>query len=196
MRRLATLPALALVCATAAGQQADIPLYPKVKVETSKGEFVLQLNGHRAPITVANFLQYVQEGHYSGTIFHRVIDGFMAQGGGFTADFTKKTARATIVNESGNGLQNRRGTIAMARTNAPHSADAQFFINLVDNVRLDPSPTRWGYAVFGEVVEGMDVLDEIALTPTGPGGPFKTDVPQTSITIEKMTLLEEGAGGE
>lgn len=194
MRRLVILLFLALQWSWAAGQQAETPLYPKVKVETTKGEFILQLNGQRAPITVANFLQYVRDGHYTDTIFHRVIDGFMAQGGGYTVDFKKKETREPIVNESGNGLQNRRGTIAMARTNAPHSADAQFFINLVDNIRLDPSPTRWGYAVFGEVVDGMEVLDNIALAPTGPGGPFKTDVPQAPVIIEKMTLLEEGAG--
>jgi len=172
-------------------QATDIPLYPRVKVETTKGDFVLQLNGQRAPVTVANFIDYVRSGHYAGTVFHRVIDGFMIQGGGFTAELKEKSANETIANESGNGLQNRRGTVAMARTSKPHSANAQFFINLVDNSRLDPSATRWGYAVFGEVIEGMEVIDQIGLSPTGPGGPFPTDVPQVPVIIEKVSLLED-----
>lgn len=168
----------------------DIPLYPKVLIETNRGDITLELDGRRAPITVYNFIQYVQSGHYDGTIFHRVIPGFMAQGGGFDAEYTEKEARNPIPNESGNGLSNRTGTVAMARTGEPHSATSQFFINVADNDRLDPSAQRWGYAVFGSVVGGMDVVEDIVASPTGPGGPFPTDAPQTLIVIEKVSIVE------
>lgn len=191
MRRMLIVCLFGLFGPAAWPQAADIPLYPRVKVETTKGDFVLQLNGHRAPVTVANFIDYVRSGHYAGTVFHRVIDGFMIQGGGYTVEMEEKKIKETIANESGNGLQNRRGTVAMARTSKPHSANAQFFVNLVDNTRLDPSATRWGYAVFGEVIEGMEVIDQIGLTPTGPAGPFPTDVPQVPVIIEKVSLLED-----
>ena len=158
-------------------------------METSLGEFTLQLDGRRAPLTTANFLEYVKSGFYEGTIFHRVIPGFMAQGGGFTVDLEQKETREPVVNESGNGLSNRRGTIAMARTGNPHSGTAQFYVNLVDNRALDPNPQRWGYAVFGVVIEGMETLDKIAAVPTGPRPPLPQDVPQSNIIIEKMTLL-------
>lgn len=183
---VASTAVLSLAAGTALAQT---PVAPKVRVETSVGQFTLQLDGRRAPLTTANFLKYVESGFYEGTIFHRVIPGFMAQGGGFTAALEQKETREPVPNESGNGLSNRRGTIAMARTNDPHSGTAQFYINLVDNRALDPNPSRWGYAVFGEVIEGMETLDEIAEVPTGPRGPMRQDVPQTNIIIEKMTLL-------
>jgi peptidyl-prolyl cis-trans isomerase B (cyclophilin B) len=164
-------------------------LYPRIKVETSLGDFTLQLDGKRAPLTTANFVQYVKDGFYEGTVFHRVIPGFMAQGGGFTVDLAQKETRDPVPNESGNGLTNDRGTIAMARTNDPHSGTAQFYINLVDNAALNPNPSRWGYAVFGRVTEGMETLDAIAEVPTGPRGRLPRDVPQSNIIIEKMTLL-------
>ncbi|NJP82783.1 peptidyl-prolyl cis-trans isomerase, partial [Streptomyces sp. AA8] len=133
----------------------------KVRLSTNHGDIVLELNSEKAPKTVQNFLEYVDAGHYNGTIFHRVISGFMIQGGGFTPDMEQKPANAPIENEANNGLQNNRGTVAMARTNDPHSASAQFFINTVDNDFLNhtsPTPQGWGYAVFGKVVEGDDVV--------------------------------------
>lgn len=168
---------------------------PQVEMVTSQGSIILELDETNAPITVENFLGYVEDGFYNGTIFHRVIDGFMIQGGGFDADFQRKTTREPIENEADNGLKNVRGSIAMARTSDPHSATAQFFINVVDNTNLDhtaPNPRGWGYTVFGEVVEGMDVVDAIRQIPTGSGGPFPRDVPQTTVTIESVTVLETG----
>lgn len=165
-----------------------IPTFPLIELHTSEGLIVLELDGRKAPITVKNFVEYVNSGHYDGTIFHRVIQGFMAQGGGYDADLAEKPTNATIPNESGNGLKNARGTIAMARLNNPHSASAQFYINLVDNFNLDPSERRWGYTVFGEVVEGMEIVDKIALIPTGPKSPLPSDVPQKTVTIEKANL--------
>lgn len=163
---------------------------PRVYMETSLGDIVLELNEEQAPKTVENFLYYVHEGFYAGTIFHRVIDGFMIQGGGFTEDFQQKPTRPPIPNEAQNGLKNTRGSIAMARTPDPHSATAQFFINVGDNPSLDyPSPDGWGYTVFGRVVKGMDVVDEIRQVSTGQGGPFPQDVPQTPVIIEKVTLI-------
>lgn len=165
---------------------------PKVAIDTNYGTIVLELYPDKAPETVANFLQYVDSGFYENTIFHRVIDGFMIQGGGFTPDYQKKPVRAPIKNEANNGLSNLRGTIAMARTPQPHSATSQFFINTVDNPRLDyrfETPEGWGYCVFGKVIEGMDVVDEIAKTPTGPAGPFHSDVPQAPIVIEKISRM-------
>jgi cyclophilin family peptidyl-prolyl cis-trans isomerase len=165
--------------------------YPEVAFETSLGTFVVQLDMERAPLTVKNFLHYVQTGFYNGTIFHRVIPGFVIQGGGLTTAYLEKRTEAPIPNESGNGLSNLRGTIAMARETDPHSATAQFYINLVDNRKLDPRPDRWGYAVFGQVVQGMDVVDKIAATPTGKAGPFDKDSPLTPVVILKATLLEQ-----
>lgn len=169
-----------------------MPPFPQVGVETNAGRFVLELDSARAPITVRNFLQYVRDGFYDGTIFHRVVAGFVAQGGGFTAELEEKPARDTIVNEAGNGLSNLHGTVAMARANDPHSANAQFFINLDNNTRLDPTPARWGYAVFGRVTEGMDVVETIGSVATGAGGPFSSEVPQTTILIEEMRVLPPG----
>ena len=159
-----------------------------VKLATSMGDIVVELDAEKAPKTVANFVQYVKAGHYSSTIFHRVIDGFMVQGGGMTADMREKTTRPPIPLEAGNGLSNLRGTIAMARTNVPDSATAQFFINVVDNQRLDAR--GGGYAVFGKVVEGMDVVDKIRTVPTGDKG-MHQNVPITPVVIYKATLQEK-----
>ncbi len=164
---------------------------PRVAMETSLGTIVLELHEDQAPNTTANFLQYVRDGFYDGTIFHRVIGNFMIQGGGFTEDYQRKSTREPIRNEAHNGLKNTRGTVAMARTAAPHSATAQFFINVKDNRFLDyPGQDGWGYAVFGQVVEGMEVVDAIRQTATGPGGPFPADVPRTPVVIEHMTIVE------
>lgn len=163
---------------------------PMVELKTSAGEIVVELFAKEAPLSTENFVQYVKDGHYDGTIFHRVIDNFMIQGGGFDAEFKQKSTRAPIQNEAKNGLKNERGTLAMARTSDPHSASAQFFINLVPNTFLDyPSRDGWGYAVFGKVVKGMDVVDSIAKTRTGNRG-MHQDVPATEVVIEKATLLE------
>jgi cyclophilin family peptidyl-prolyl cis-trans isomerase len=167
---------------------------PKVRMDTSEGTVVIELNAEKAPTTVANFLRYVQDGKYDGTIFHRVIKGFMNQGGGFTAQYTKVDTYEPIINEADNGLKNKRGTIAMARTGDPNSATNQFFINTVDNAFLDHSAKTqrgWGYCVFGEVVEGMDVMDRIAQVKTGAGGPFGQDVPKTPVVIKKVSLISE-----
>ncbi|WP_410498974.1 peptidylprolyl isomerase [Chitinibacter sp. S2-10] len=164
----------------------------KVKLSTSKGDIVLELNAEKAPITVANFLQYVNDGHYDGTIFHRVIDGFMIQGGGFAPGMKeKKDGRASIQNEADNGLKNDIYTIAMARTPDPHSASAQFFINAADNDFLNfrsKSAQGWGYAVFGAVIEGQDVVDAIEKVKTGSNG-FHQDVPKEDVLIIKAEVL-------
>ncbi|MGZ5031464.1 MAG: peptidylprolyl isomerase [Methylobacter sp.] len=164
----------------------------KVKLTTSLGEIVIQLNPEKAPISSANFLTYVNEGFYNGTIFHRIIPGFMAQGGGFDTEFNQKETHDPIKNEADNGLPNKRGTIAMARTNVPDSATAQFFINYKDNSFLNyssPTASGWGYAVFGEVIEGMDIVDEMAKQPTGNRGGHQ-DVPKTNIVIEKAEVIK------
>ncbi|WP_417541633.1 peptidylprolyl isomerase [Methylophaga thalassica] len=164
---------------------------PQVKLETSLGDIVIELNEDKAPVTVANFLGYVNDGFYDGTIFHRVIKNFMIQGGGFTQEFQQKTTKAAIENEADNGLSNKRGAVAMARTNDPHSATAQFFINTVDNGFLDfqaKVPSGWGYAVFGEVIEGMDVVDAIREVDTTMRGPHQ-DVPAEDIVIVKATVI-------
>ncbi len=162
-----------------------------VIMQTSLGNIVIELNSAKAPKSVDNFLHYVEEGFYNGTIFHRVIGNFMIQGGGFNKQYEQKKAHDPIPNEADNGLKNTRGTIAMARTNDPHSATAQFFINVVDSEFLDfiAKTTRgWGYAVFGKVTEGMEVVDKIRQVKTGRGGQFRTDVPKTQVIIEKVTV--------
>ncbi|MEZ5583845.1 MAG: peptidylprolyl isomerase [Candidatus Competibacteraceae bacterium] len=160
-------------------------------METNFGPIVLELDEEKAPQTVDNFLQYARDGFYEGTIFHRVIDNFMIQGGGFSADYRKKPTRDPIANEANNGLKNVRGSIAMARTSDPHSATAQFFINVTDNAFLDyPGRDGWGYTVFGKVTEGMDVVDKIRQVPTGSGGPFAKDVPQNAVIIEQVTVTD------
>lgn len=166
---------------------------PKVEMVTSKGTMVIELYPDKAPKTVTNFLRYTKDGAYDGTIFHRVIKNFMNQGGGFTADFTKLETRDPIQNEADNGLKNLKYTVAMARTNAPHSATNQFFINTADNDFLDhtgKSMRGWGYTVFGKVVEGQNVADIISRAATGPGGPFTKDVPRSTITIEKVSIIK------
>ena len=166
---------------------------PKVSMETSKGTVVIELYADKAPVSVENFLRYVNDNAYDGTVFHRVIKGFMNQGGGFTPDLQKKPAKyPPIKNEADNGLKNKRGTVAMARTNDPNSATNQFFINTVDNAFLnhkDRSSRGWGYTVFGEVTEGMEVMDAIAATRTGPRGPFRSDVPLETIEIISIKVV-------
>lgn len=163
-----------------------VPPHPQIVLETTEGNILLELDGRRAPLTVANFLKLVDDGYYDGTIFHRVIPDFMVQGGGYTRDLELREPDGGIPNESGNGLPNLRGTIAMAReADAPHSAMAQFYINVADNKSLNPRASGWGYAVFGYVIEGMDVADKIAAAPSGPAGPFSQDVPVAAIVIEK-----------
>jgi FKBP-type peptidyl-prolyl cis-trans isomerase len=167
---------------------------PKVKFETTSGTIVVELNPQAAPKTVANFLQYVKDGHYNGTIFHRVIRGFMIQGGGFTKDMNEKATRPPVANEADNGLKNEAGTIAMARTNDPNSATAQFFINTVNNVALNfhsKDAGGWGYCVFGKVVGGMNVVTTIEGTPTGSSGMYQ-DVPTTPIEITRASVIEAG----
>ncbi|MBL8480505.1 MAG: peptidyl-prolyl cis-trans isomerase [Sterolibacteriaceae bacterium] len=162
---------------------------PQLEVKTSQGMVVIELFQDKAPKTVENFLQYAKDGFFNGTVFHRVIPGFMIQGGGFTPDLKQKETRAPIQNEAKNGLKNETGTLAMARTGDPHSASAQFFINLKGNSFLDyPSRDGWGYAVFGKVVQGMDVVQKIALVPTGNAGPHQ-NVPTTPVLIESVKLL-------
>ena len=165
---------------------------PEITLETTKGKIVLQLDQEKAPNTVSNFLDYVKSGHYNGTVFHRVIKGFMIQGGGFTSDMQQKPVKDPIQNEADNGLKNKRGTIAMARTPTPHSATAQFFINTEDNSFLDHKSKDikgWGYAVFGKVIEGMDVVDSIASVKTGIKGGHR-DVPVEPVVILKATIKE------
>jgi peptidyl-prolyl cis-trans isomerase B (cyclophilin B) len=174
---------LALVVALLAAV-SPVKQHPRVTLDTTKGKIVIELYPDKAPKTVDNFLKYVKEGHYDGTVFHRVIAGFMIQGGGYEASGAERPTRPPIENESNNELKNARGTIAMARTSDPHSATAQFYISVVDNRSLDYSsaPQRWGYAVFGKVVEGMDVVDAIAAVKTAPG-----DKPIEPVVIKKAT---------
>lgn len=164
-----------------------------VILHTTFGDIEIELDAERAPITVANFLAYARDGFYDGTIFHRVIDGFMVQGGGFTADMDQKDARAPIKNEADNGLANNNGTIAMARTPNPHSASAQFFINVADNDFLNhrsKTPDGWGYAVFGRVTQGMEVVDKIKKVETGSRRGHQ-DVPTDAVLIERVTILSD-----
>ena len=170
--------------------------YPDVAIETSLGTFVVKLDRERAPLTVRNFLQYVHSGFYNGTSFYRVVPGFVIQGGDYTAAYQEKKTAAPIPNESGNGLSNLRGTIAMARDSAPHTATAAFYINLADNRKLDPRPDRWGYAVFGRVIRGMAVVDKIAAVPTGKVGPFDKDAPRAPVVILKVWMLPQPANLE
>lgn len=189
----AAVAALALLLFAGVPASAAQPdAHPEVRLHTTDGDIVLRLDRERAPLTVANFLAYVRAGFYDGTIFHRVVPGFVIQGGGYTVKFDQKSTRKPIPNESGNGLSNLRGTVAMARETAPHTATSQFYINLADNTRLDPRPGRWGYAVFGRVVKGMDVVDKIAKAPTGALGPFPSDAPLKIIVIETARIVAPG----
>jgi len=175
----------------AAAAPGALAAEPQVDLKTSAGTIRLELYPAKAPKTVENFLQYVKDGHYNGTVFHRVIPGFMLQGGGFDRSYKQKPTRAPIQNEAKNGLTNDLGTLAMARTNAPHSASAQFFINVKNNDFLNAASAQdgWGYTVFGKVVSGLDVVMSISKTPTGPGGPFPTDVPRQPAVIETATVV-------
>ena len=166
------------------------PTASAVRVTTNVGVFVIELQADRAPLTTQNFLRYVNEGYYTNTLFHRVVGNFVVQGGGYDAATQKlKATHEYVVNESGNGLQNKRGTVGMARSGTAHSANAQFYVNLADNSELDPLPTRWGYAVFGRVIEGMDVLERIGVMATGSMGPFKSEAPLKAVIIEKVEPL-------
>ncbi|HWT15380.1 MAG TPA: peptidylprolyl isomerase [Patescibacteria group bacterium] len=172
---------------------ATVAATTKVRLNTNMGQIVIELNAAKAPKSVENFLQYVKDKHYDGTVFHRVIPTFMIQGGGFTADLSQKPPRAPVQNEADNGLSNVRGSVAMARTMDPHSAAAQFFINVVDNPNLNhvskENGYTWGYAVFGKVVEGMDVVDAIKAVATAPKGPLPSDVPVSAVVINSAEIL-------
>jgi peptidyl-prolyl cis-trans isomerase A (cyclophilin A) len=185
-RRIAALLLLLITAPTLAANSA-----PRVRVTTSMGAFVIELAPERAPLTVANFLRYVREGHYTDTLIHRVVGNFVIQGGGHAAgDMRLKPSHEAVVNESGNGLQNKRGTVGLARGDSPHSGNAQFYVNISDNPDLDPVATRWGYAVFGRVVDGMDVIDRIGAVGTGSVGPFKADAPLTPVIIQKIEEMD------
>jgi cyclophilin family peptidyl-prolyl cis-trans isomerase len=190
MKKLLLLLLLGL-SSNAAFTAEDVPAHPYVEIVTTLGTIILELDGQQAPLTVGHFLQLVDSGYYDGIIFHRVIPGFMAQTGGHTPDLKSKEDARSIPNESGNGLSNVRGTVAMARTGDPHSANSQFFINVADNTRLDPGKKpgggSWGYTVFGSVIQGMDVVDQIVNVATGPQGSFASDVPVIPIVIKKMS---------
>jgi peptidyl-prolyl cis-trans isomerase A (cyclophilin A) len=178
----------------AAAQSPNPADQPRVKLSTNQGDIVLELHARAAPQTVANFLQYVRDKHYDGTVFHRVIDGFMIQGGGYDLQLRERPTRAPVTHEGRQALErggqrNTVGTIAMARTNDPHSATAQFFINVKDNAFLDPSAQSFGYTVFGQVVAGMEVVNKIKSVPTGPAGFFRSDVPRTPVIIQSATIL-------
>jgi peptidyl-prolyl cis-trans isomerase A (cyclophilin A)/peptidyl-prolyl cis-trans isomerase B (cyclophilin B) len=187
--RLLTVTLL-LLCSLSAGLAAAAN--PQVEFKTNVGSFVVELYADKAPATVDNFLRYVNDGFYQGTVFHRVIPGFVVQGGGFTKDYQQKPTREPVKNEAGNGLKNVTATLAMARTSDPHSATSQFFINLKDNSFLDhraPNPREYGYTVFGRVVKGMDVVEKIAAIPTGAGGPFPAEVPKQTVIVEETKVL-------
>jgi cyclophilin family peptidyl-prolyl cis-trans isomerase len=184
--------AIVLLVASLAPRAAEAA--QSVRVTTNMGEFVIELLPERAPLTVANFLHYVNEGYYSGTLIHRVVGNFVIQGGGHAAaDYHLKATHDPVVNESGNGLQNKRAMVGLARAGSPHSGNAQFYVNLGDNADLDPLPTRWGYAVFGRVSEGMDVVDRIGVVATGSMGPFKSEAPLKPVIIEKMDVVQTAA---
>jgi peptidyl-prolyl cis-trans isomerase A (cyclophilin A) len=186
---LAALPGFA--------QEAPAPaspsLAPRVRFETSLGNFTVEVDTVRAPLTGENFLRYVRDGAYDGTVFHRVIANFVVQGGGYDERLAERPARGPIANESGNGLSNRRGTLGLAREESPHSGSSQFYVNLVDNPALDPLPSRWGYAVFGRVVEGMDVVDKIAYLRTETVPNFGADVPVARPVVRRAYVLDAGA---
>jgi peptidyl-prolyl cis-trans isomerase A (cyclophilin A) len=182
--------ALLVACALWTSHTAFAADLPQLKFATSLGDFVVEVYPDKAPKTVENFLQYAKDKHYEGTVFHRVMDGFMVQGGGFTADLKEKSTRPPVPLEAHNGLKNDRGTIAMARTSNPNSATAQFFINVQNNASLNaPSPDGYGYTVFGKVVSGMDVVDKIRVVPTGNKGPFQ-NVPLTPVSIQSVTPVK------
>jgi len=196
---LALLPSLGFAQEAPTGTPVT-PAAPRVRVVTNAGNFVIELDRGRAPLTVTAFMKYVNDGFYSGVIFHRVVAGFIAQAGGYTmktdptADdgFTMepKAVTSNVMNESGNGLSNLRGSVGFARSTEPHSGTSQFYINLADNIDLNPRPTRWGYAVFGKVIEGMEVVDDIGHRPTHNKDPFPASVPTEPIVIERIEVVE------
>ncbi len=193
IHRFLAVLCLGLIPTLTFAENQTMSTQPQVKFTTSLGAFVVTLNAEKAPKTTENFLKYAREGFYDGTIFHRVIPGFMAQGGGFDSSFKQKTTHAPVENEANNGLKNDRGAVAMARTNDPNSATSQFFINYKNNDFLNhtsPTAQGWGYAVFGEVTEGMEVIDAMADAPTGNRG-MHQDVPKTDIVIEKAEIIGE-----
>jgi peptidyl-prolyl cis-trans isomerase A (cyclophilin A) len=190
--RVITLLLASLVPAAALPQPAA-SLAPRVSFETSVGNFVVEVDVVRAPLTAENFLRYVRDGAYDGTVFHRVIANFVVQGGGYDDRLAPRPPRAPVPNESGNGLSNRRGTLGLAREDSPHSGSSQFYINLADNAGLDPLPSRWGYAVFGRIVEGMDVVDRIGYMRTETVPSFGSDVPVERPVVKRAYVIEDGA---
>ncbi len=195
MPRIVALAIALLAAMPAVAQQAAAPatstLAPRVRFETTVGNFVVEVDTVRAPLTAENFLRYVRDGAYDGTVFHRVIANFVIQGGGYDDRLAARQARGPIPNESGNGLSNRRGTLGLAREDSPHSGTSQFYINLVDNAGLDPLPSRWGYAVFGRVVEGMEVVDKIGYLRTETVASFGPDVPVERPVVKRAYVLED-----
>ncbi len=190
---LVALLSCAMVAMTVGSEAGATAKNPRVKLTTTMGDIVLELYADKAPATVENFLQYVKDGYYNGTVFHRVINGFMIQGGGMDANLKQKATRAPIKNEADNGLKNELYTVAMARTNDPNSATSQFFINVADNQFLnhkDKTIPGWGYAVFGRVIQGQDVVDKIKAVSTGRHGMYE-NVPTTPVTITKATILSQ-----
>jgi len=189
MKKLTLLPVLIGLLLSFQSQAANIE---RVRVTTSLGEFVVEMQRDRAPLTVENFLGYVRSDGYRNTLFHRVIANFVIQGGGVTTEFKSAPVLKPIANEAGNGLKNLRGTVGLARASGPHSGDRQIYVNVADNADLDPLPTRFGFAVFGRVVEGMEVVDRISVSPTGAMGPFKQESPMQPVVIQKIELLTDG----
>lgn len=185
-RLIALSAALLLGFASLASAQSA----PRVRVDTTLGSFVMELDTARAPLTVASFIEYIKAGHYTDTVFHRVIGNFVVQGGGYDTKYVEKPTRSGTPNESGNGLSNRRATVGLARTGEPHSGTAQFYVNLADNAALDPQASRWGYTVFGRVIEGMNVVDDIGAVATGAVGPFDRDAPLQPILIKRVEVLQ------
>jgi cyclophilin family peptidyl-prolyl cis-trans isomerase len=191
LTRTLLLVAAATVAFLAQPEARAVEASQLVRVTTSMGDFVIELLPDRAPLTCTNFLRYVKEGYYTGTLIHRVVSNFVIQGGGHdSTTYQLKPVHDSIFNESGNGVQNKRSMVGLARGEAPHSGNAQFYVNIVDNPDLDPLPTRWGYAVFGRVVQGMDVVDRIGATATGSFGPFKSDAPLKPVVIQKVEVID------
>ncbi len=191
--RLALLGLLLVLIGLAPLAHADDGAPSQVRIDTNLGSFTIELALARAPLTCANFINNVRAGYYTGTVFHRVISNFVVQAGGYDEKFQAKTATVTVANESGNGLSNKRGTVGLARGESPHSGNAQFYVNLTDNDDLDPTPLRWGYAVFGKIVEGMDVVEKIGHSATGSVGPWSRDAPLDVIVIKKAEIVGAAA---
>ena len=189
MKKLTLMSALLGLLLSFQAQAASVE---RVRVTTNFGAFVIEMQRDRAPLTVENFLGYVRSGYYTNTLFHRVIANFVIQGGGVGPDYKGKATQKPIANEAGNGLKNLRGTVGLARAAGPHTGDCQFYVNVADNADLDPLPTRWGYAVFGRVIEGMEVVDRISVSPTGAMGPFKQEAPMQAVVIQKIELMTDG----